>query len=188
VPASIVGEISTPRLLLRVFRDEDRPAFAAMNADPAVMEHFPALLTREESDALAERIRREHASRGFGLWAVELPGADPFVGFVGLSVPSFEAPFTPCVEIGWRLARHVWGRGLATEGARAVLDIAFAELGLVEVLSFTAVQNERSQRVMERIGMTRDTDGDFDHPRLPEGHALRRHVLYRARRDRPRDR
>ena len=143
------------------------------------MEHFPATLGREESDALAARIREHLAVRGFGLWAVEVPGRVPFIGFVGLAVPRFEAPFTPCVEIGWRLAAEHWGRGYATEAATAVLAHAFGPLGLAEVVSFTVPANRRSRRVMERLGMTRSPADDFEHPGLPDGHPLRPHVLYR---------
>ena len=202
-------EILTPRLRLRRWLPGDRAPFAAMNADPRVMEYFPKALTREESDALIERIEAHFEQRGFGLWAVEIRGGArfagsagaaatekfaraagfagatgttgfaPFAGFIGLSVPRFQAHFTPCVEIGWRLAAEHWGHGYATEGARAVLDFGFEALGLEEIVSFTAEGNARSRRVMEKIGMTRNPADDFDHPSLPEGHPLRRHVLYR---------
>lgn len=152
-----------------------------MNADPRVMEHFPSVLTREQSDAMVDRIRTGMAKHGFGLWAVEVPGTADFVGFIGLSVPTFEAPFMPCVEIGWRIAPQHWDKGIATEGAVAALDAAFGQLGLPEVVSFTVTDNTRSRRVMERLGMRHDPREDFDHPALPEGHALRRHVLYRVR-------
>ena len=175
------SELRTTRLLLRVWRDSDREPFAALNADRAVMEHFPACLTRVESDALVDRITAHFGAHGFGLWAVEVPGETSFAGFVGLSVPAFEAHFTPCVEVGWRLARAAWGRGYATEAATAVLDFAFARLGLAEVVSFTAVGNRRSRAVMERIGMRRSAADDFDHPDLPVGHPLRRHCLYRIK-------
>jgi RimJ/RimL family protein N-acetyltransferase len=167
------------RLHLRPWRDDDLPAFAALNADPRVMEFFPKPLDRAESDAFAARIREGIDSRGFGLWAVEVPGVADFVGFVGLLVPQFEAHFTPCVEIGWRLAREHWGRGYASEAARAALDFGFRSLVLDQIVSFTVPGNWRSRRVMERIGMTHTPADDFDHPALPEGHALRRHVLYR---------
>lgn len=170
-------EMKTRRLLLRPWRPEDREPFAELNADPVVREHFPSLLSREESDALAARIEAEFALRAFGLWAVEIPGTAPFAGYVGLSVPSFEARFTPCVEIGWRLARRFWGHGYATEGARAALDFGFERLGLPEIVSFTVPANIRSIRVMKKIGMT--FSGEFDHPALKAGHHLRRHVLYR---------
>lgn len=182
-PAALPSEIRTSRLLLRAWRDEDLAPFAALNADPAVMEHFPAPLTRAESDALAAKIRDALARDGFGLWAVEVPGVASFAGFVGLARPTFEAPFTPCVEVGWRLAASCWGRGYATEGARAALDVAFGELRLDEVLSFTSPANVRSRAVMERIGMTRSPADDFEHPRVPQGHPLRPHVLYRISRD-----
>lgn len=174
--------LDTERLRLRPWRAEDLEPFAALNADPRVMEHLPKPLDRAESDALAARIRDHFDRHGFGLWAVEVPGEVAFAGFVGLLVPRFDAHFTPCVEIGWRLAHAQWGRGFATEAARAALGFAFGPLGLGEVVSFTVPANHRSRRVMERIGMTRSPADDFDHPLLPEGHPLRRHVLYRCRR------
>jgi RimJ/RimL family protein N-acetyltransferase len=177
-----IPRIRTARLHLRAWRDEDLAAFAAMNADPAVMEFFPRPLERAESDAAAARIRDHIARHGFGLWAVEGAGVADFIGFVGLTVPRFEAHFTPCVEIGWRLTREHWGRGYASEAARAALEFGFRELALDEIVSFTVPANLRSRAVMERIGMTRSPGDDFDHPALPEGHQLRRHVLYRARR------
>jgi RimJ/RimL family protein N-acetyltransferase len=157
----------------------DRAPFAELNADPRVMEHFPATLSREQSDTLAARIEAHFRERGFGLWAAEIPGVAPFAGFIGLSVPTFEAHFTPCVEIGWRLGAQYWGSGYATEGARAVRDFAFETLKLENIVSFTVPANVRSRRVMEKIGMMRQPREDFDHPLLPEGHPLRRHVLYR---------
>jgi ribosomal-protein-alanine N-acetyltransferase len=176
-------ELRTERLLLRHWRAEDREPFAALNADPEVMRHFPAPLTRAESDAMADRVARQLDERGWGLWVVDLDAArspeERFLGFVGLAVPRFEAHFTPAVEIGWRLARAAWGKGYATEAAYAVLDHAFGPLGLEEVVSFTTVGNARSRAVMERIGMHRDPADDFDHPLLPEASPLRRHVLYR---------
>lgn len=174
--------LTTPRLILREWRDEDLPAFAALNADPRVMEFMPKIMTRDESDAMVARIRDHFARRGFGLWAVEVAGCAPFIGFIGLSVPRFEAHFTPCVEVGWRLAFDYWGRGYATEGARAALRYGFEELKLEEIVSFTAVVNRRSSAVMERIGMSHEAADDFDHPVLPAGHPLRRHVLYRMSR------
>jgi RimJ/RimL family protein N-acetyltransferase len=174
-----MSSLQTERLLLRRWRDSDREPFACINADPRVMEHFPATLAREESDALIDRVETHFAGHGFGPWAAELRAPGEFIGFIGLSVPAFEAHFTPCVEIGWRLAADHWGRGLATEGARAALHYAFTELHLPEVVSFTAVANLRSRRVMEKLGMKHDSADDFNHPSLPEGHPLRRHVLYR---------
>lgn len=171
--------IATPRLLLRPWRDGDLAPFAAMGTDPRVMEFLPKRLTRSESDALAARIRGHFDTHGYGLWAVEIPGSAEFIGFVGLSIPTFEAPFTPCVEIGWRLAADHWGQGYATEAAREALDFGFQRLGLAEIVSFTVPANRRSRAVMERLGMTYSRADDFDHPLLPEGHPLRRHVLYR---------
>ncbi|MBX9791235.1 MAG: GNAT family N-acetyltransferase [Pirellulales bacterium] len=167
-------------LLLRPWRDGDLPAFAALNADPRVMEFLPAVLDRAASDAMAGRIRDHFARQGYGLWAVEVPGVTDFAGFVGLNVPPFEAHFMPCVEIGWRLAVDYWGRGYATTGARAALHFAFDKLQLAEVVSFTVPHNVRSRRVMERLGMAHDPADDFDHPLLADGHPLRWHVLYRV--------
>jgi len=177
-----VTEFCTSRLLLRHWRDEDRAPFAAMGADPAVMEHFPALLSRAESDAFVDRVGADLERRGWGLWAVEEIGSPGFLGFVGLNVPGFEAHFTPAVEIGWRLARHAWGRGIASEAARGALVLAFEDLGLDEVVSFTTTTNVRSQAVMRRIGMTHDPADDFDHSNIDGDSPLRRHVLYRRRR------
>lgn len=176
--------LETARLRLREWRREDREAFARLNADAEVMQHFPNCLNREESDAVAESIQRHFDRYGYGLYAAELRATGEFAGFVGLSHPSFEAHFTPCVEIGWRLAARFWNQGLATEGARAVLALAFGALGLREVVSFTSAGNIASRRVMEKLGMTHERFEDFDHPNLAEGHPLRRHVLYRLRRDR----
>jgi RimJ/RimL family protein N-acetyltransferase len=178
-PPPLPPELATERLRLRRWRAADREPFAALNADPRVMRHFPALLAREASDALAERIEAGFERDGFGPWAVEVPGVAPFVGFVGLSLPAFEAPFTPCVELGWRIAAEHWNRGYATEAARAALAFAFGELRLSEVVAFTVPANLPSRRVMEKLGMRRDAAGDFDHPWLPAGYPLRRHVLYR---------
>jgi RimJ/RimL family protein N-acetyltransferase len=175
-------ELVTPRLVLRSWRDSDLPEFAAINADPQVMAFFPRTYDRAESDRLVARIRYHTARRGFGLWAMEAPGEAPFIGFTGLWTPDFEAPFTPCVEIGWRLAPRFWGRGYATEAALASLRFGFQTLRREEIVSYAVTANERSRRVMERIGMTRDLAGDFDHPNLPAGDPLRRHVLYRLSR------
>ncbi len=178
-----VPEIRTARVLLRGWRDEDLDPFAALNADPEVMRHFPSTLTRAETAAMIDRIRAHFAERGFGLWAAEVPGAAPFIGFVGLAAPRFQAPFTPCVEIGWRIAREHWGHGYVTEAARAALHHGFTALGLPEVLSFTVPPNARSRAVMERLGMRHFPEEDFDHPLIAEGHPMRRHVLYRIRRE-----
>jgi RimJ/RimL family protein N-acetyltransferase len=174
-------DLHTDRLILRRWRREDREPFARLNADPRVVEFLPGALSRQESDALADRIEGHFARHGFGLWAVEVPGIAPFAGFVGLAIPRFEAAFTPCVEIGWRLEVDHWNNGYATEGARAVVEFAFGPLQLNEIVSFTVPANLRSRRVMEKLGMTRSESEDFDHPLLPEGHPLRRHVLYRLR-------
>ena len=176
---SLPRELRTERLWLRRWQEDDRPGFAAMNADPRVMEHFPATLSRDESDARVTRIEAHFAQHGFGLWAVEITGVAPFAGFIGLCHAPFEAHFTPCVEVGWRLAAEHWGRGYASEGARAALTFGFEMLGLDEIVSFTVPANRRSRRVMEKLGMTHNPDDDFDHPLLPPGHALQRHVLYR---------
>jgi len=176
-------ELRTERLVLRAWRDDDLEPFAAMNADPRVMEHFPSVLSRAESDATAGRIRAHLEQRGYGLWAVEVPGEVPFAGFVGLHHVPFDAHFTPAVEIGWRLAASVWGRGYATEGARAAMSLGFGTLGLEEIVSMTVPANRRSWNVMQKLGMTRDPRDDFDHPRVPEGSPLRRHILHRLRRE-----
>jgi len=177
-----VPVLRTERLILRAWREEDLAPLAALNADPVVMEFFPGTLSRAESDAAAAHVRAELEERGFGLWALEVPGEAEFIGFTGLGVPRFTAHFTPCVEIGWRLAREHWGRGYASEAARAALARGFDALGLDEIVSFTAAANARSRRVMEKIGMRRDPGDDFEHPNLAPGHPLRRHVLYRIRR------
>ncbi|QXJ24218.1 GNAT family N-acetyltransferase [Actinomadura graeca] len=171
--------LRTDRLTLRRWQPGDRAPFAALNADPEVMRYFPAPLTRRESDAMIDRIDAAFDELGFGLWALEITGTRRFIGLTGLAVPSFEAHFTPAVEIGWRLARSGWGHGFATEAARRVLDFAFDDLGLTGVVSFTSTANLRSQAVMRRLGMTHDPADDFDHPGLEEGHPLRRHVLFR---------
>ena len=174
--------LTTPRLTLRHWQDEDLRPFATQNADPAVMELMPRCLSRAESDAFARSAQRGIEARGWGLWAVEAHADGQFIGYVGLAVPSFSEHFTPCVEIGWRLRRASWGHGYATEAARECLRFAFETLGLPEVVAFTVPANVRSRAVMERLGMAHDPRDDFDHPRLPHGHALRRHVLYRLRR------
>jgi RimJ/RimL family protein N-acetyltransferase len=171
--------LTTARLVLRRWRDSDRKPFQVLNADPRVMEFFPSLLTPKETDRGIARIEQHFDRHGFGLYAAELIETETFIGFIGLNIPEFEAPFMPAVEIGWRLAYDYWGQGLATEGARAVVHLAFEGLRLPSLVSFTTTANLRSRRVMEKIGMVHDPAGDFDHPRLPEGHRLRRHVLYR---------
>lgn len=182
-PMSIIPAIpilTTARLRLREWRDTDLPAFARLNADPQVMAFMPRCLSREESDATVGRIREHFDRHGFGLWAIEVIGGAEFIGFTGLSIPRFSAAFTPCVEVGWRLAAEHWGRGYATEAALACLGFGFGQLKLPEIVSFTTAANLRSRRVMARIGMTRDPADDFEHPSLPVGHPLRPHVLYRV--------
>jgi ribosomal-protein-alanine N-acetyltransferase len=174
-------ELRTERLRLRRWTPDDCEPFAQLNSDPKVMEYFASLLTREQSAAAAARITAHFDEHGFGLWAVEVPDVLRFAGFIGLSMPTFRAHFTPCVEVGWRLAPAVWGHGYATEGARAALAFGFDTLGLDEIVSFTTAAHTRSRHVMERIGMSHDPADDFDHPSIPEGHPLRRHVLYRVR-------
>lgn len=198
--------LRTSRLLLRPWCEADRQPFAQLNADPIVMEHFPGTLSRSESDAMVDRIQAGFGERGWGLWAVEVqnrhskderqppnrdevgpPGArnapgppgQGFVGYVGLTIPRFEAHFSPCVEVGWRLAKRAWGHGFATEAARASLQFGFEVLNLDQIVSMTAVSNVRSQRVMQRLGMVHDASDDFDHPLLPADHRLSRHVLFR---------
>ena len=170
-----------PRVTLRPWRADDLEPLAALNADPRVMEHFPAMLTRDESAAMMARMQAAVDGRGWGNWAVDVE--DRCVGFVGLSMPAFEAHFTPCTEIGWRLATEAWGRGYATEGARLALAYGFAVVGLAEIVSFTTARNLRSRRVMERIGMSRHPADDFDHPRLA-GSPQQPHVLFRLPRAR----
>jgi RimJ/RimL family protein N-acetyltransferase len=171
--------LTTARLRLRQWQDTDLSAFAELNADPRVMEHFPRTLDRAESDAMAGRIRRRIDQDGYGLWAVEVTGVSPFIGYVGLAVPRFEAHFTPCTELAWRLAHAHWGQGYATEAATAALAFAFDDLGLDQVVAFTTPGNLRSRRVMERLRMTRNPAEDFDRPNLPPGSPHCRHVLYR---------
>ena len=177
-----IPRLATERLLLREWHDADREPFAAMNGDPRVMEHFPSTLTRVESDALVDRIVVHWRDDGVGLWAVERTADRAFLGFTGLAAPVDEQGMPPCTEVGWRFAVDAWGYGYATEGARAAVDWGFDVFGLDQIASWTSVSNVRSQAVMRRIGMTHDPADDFDHPRLPEGHPLRRHVLYRLRR------
>lgn len=170
-------ELRTERFILRRWRDADREPFAALNADPEVMRHFPAVLTRAQSDAMIDRIDGDLARQGYGLWAVD--AADGFIGFVGLARPRFEAHFTPALEIGWRLSRGAWGHGYATEAARTVLAHAFTTLAMPGLVSFTAHTNTRSRAVMRRLGFTHDPAEDFRHPNMPADHPLQPCVLYR---------
>ncbi len=176
-------ELRTDRLWLRRWRDSDREPFAQLNSDSSVMEFFPAPLTPGESHELVERIEGSFETSGFGLWAVEVTATATFVGFAGLWPATFDAHFTPATEVGWRLGRAHWGRGYATEAAWAAMTDGFERLALEEIVSFTACSNRRSRRVMEKLAMSHDPADDFDHPALPPGHPLRRHVLYRLGRD-----
>ena len=176
-------ELETPRLRLRQWRDSDREPFAALNADPEVMRYFPGLQTRESSDRTIDVWSAELAERGWSNWAVETLETGTFIGFAGISVPKRALPFMPCVEIGYRLAKAHWRKGYATEAAQAALRAGFLDVGLGEIVSFTALVNRPSRAVMERLGMVNSGE-DFDHPALPEGSELRRHCLYRLTRER----
>jgi RimJ/RimL family protein N-acetyltransferase len=178
-----VVSLSGSRVCLRPWRDQDRDPFAALNSDVRVMEFFPSSLSRAESDAMVDHIQHHFDAHGFGLWALEVADVAPFIGFAGLSVKKFPAPFTPCVEVGWRLAFAYWGQGYATEAARLALDYGFVTLALAEIVSYTTATNQRSRALMERLGMRRDPADDFDHPAIPQNHPLRRHVLYRLASD-----
>jgi RimJ/RimL family protein N-acetyltransferase len=180
----VTNELRTARLLLREWRDEDGAAFAELSADPAVMRYLVPFADRAAMDAWVVTARKHWQDRGFGPWVVELPGEALMIGVVGLSNLRFALPFAPAVEAAWRLARPYWGQGYAYEAARAAIDDGFDRLGLNEIVAFTVPANLASRRVMEKLGMTRDPaeDFDFEHPRLPPGHPLRRHVLYRRRR------
>ena len=174
--------LETERLRLRTWRDSDLEPFHEMSNCPHVMEYFPGMMTQDECVAAMQRINDHFEKHGFGYWAVEHED-DPFIGFVGIAVPRFEAEFTPCVEIGWRLKKASWGFGFATEAARRTCEFAFSELKLDSLVAMTAPENTRSQNVMQKIGMTRDENGDFDHPLVEDGHPLKRHVLFRLSAD-----
>src|SRR6185436_18443681 len=173
--------LETDRLLLRRWKLSDREPFAEMNADPRVMEFFPDCLTREESDRLIESIETHVDNHGFGLFAAELKAEAKLIGFIGLHVAGFQAHFTPCVEIGWRIGAQYWAKGLAPEGSRAVIRFAFDRLKLESLVSFTVPENTAARQLMEKLGMTCDPKDDFDHPKLPVGHRLKRNVLYRLK-------
>ena len=173
-----ITKLETDRLLLRQWIDQDLPIFAALNSDPEVMKYFPALLTREESNAMAEKCKSLIAERGWGAWAVELKSSGEFFGFVGLHIPKSNLPFSPCVEIAWRLHKQFWGNGYATEAAQKALSFAFSALNLEDVVSFTTTTNFRSRSVMERLGFS-NTYQNFEHPDIQKGHALQEHVLYK---------
>lgn len=174
-----VTELRTARCLLRQWRGEDLAPWRAMNADPLVRQYFPNVLGGEQANAEAQRCRDAIAERGWGMWALEIPGVFDFAGFVGLSIPNYDAPWMPAVEIGWRLRPDAWGQGLATEAAQAALRFAFGPLALTEVVALTVPDNAASRRVMEKLGMHHNPADDFDHPRVPENHPLCRHLLYR---------
>jgi RimJ/RimL family protein N-acetyltransferase len=183
-------EIKTERLRLRQWIRADREPFARLNADPRVMEFFPSILDRAASDAMLDRMQTKIAERGWGFWAVESKQDKQFIGFVGLQIPKADFPFSPCVEIGWRLAFEYWGKGYATEAAKAALKVGFVggafpsgnRLELPEIVSFTAINNHRSSAVMERLGMNREAE-TFEHPSLPVGHPHREYCLYRLSRE-----
>ncbi|WP_269533324.1 GNAT family N-acetyltransferase [Chitinimonas sp. BJYL2] len=178
-------ELRGQRVIVRDWRDSDLPAWVAMNADPEVRRYFNGTLSEEQALGEAGRIRAHAEQHGFTFWALEIPGVADFAGFVGLLRTSYETPFTPCVEIGWRLSRATWGKGYASEAARLCLDYGFEQLGLDEIVAMTTVTNTPSRAVMERIGMTRNPADDFNHPFLEAGHPLQAHVLYRKRKGQP---
>jgi 3-dehydroquinate dehydratase/shikimate dehydrogenase len=175
--------IETERLILRNWLDRDLPFFVKINQDPRVMEYFPALQNEEQSKNIIERCKQLYREKGYCLFACELKATGEFIGFVGLLDVNFEAYFIPAMEIGWRLAYEHWGKGYATEAAKSVLDYAFNTWSLQELVSFTTINNWRSRKVMEKIGMKQDPEGEFEHPLLAEGHPLRRHALYRITKD-----
>jgi len=171
-------EFETSRLRLRQWRDQDFKAFAKMNADAKVMEYYPSIITSEQSDELADKIQERIKENGWGFWALELKSTNTFIGFTGLNEPSYDLPVTPCIEIGWRLARKHWGNGYVTEAARKCLDVAFESLKLSTVYSFTSIQNKKSEAVMQRLNML-NLEQNFEHPIIPIGNPLREHVLYK---------
>ena len=175
-------DLCTERLRLRRWDDQDRAPFADLNADPIVMEFYPAMLSRTESDTFVDRIEDHFDKHGFGLWAAELRQTREFIGYVGLWPATLEAPFTPAVEVGWRLARQFWGSGFASEAARSAIADGFDRLAINEIVSFTSTINAKSRRVMEKLGMTHGIGDDFEHPSVPLGNPLRTHVLYRLQR------
>ena len=176
-------ELRTPRILLRQWKDSDLDKWCVMNADAEVRKFFPKLLTSDEARDEMTRMRAGIAQRGWGLWAAEVPGTHVFIGLIGLNIPSYEAPWMPVVEVGWRLAPEAWHKGYATEGAAAALNFAFAHLELSQVIAISVAPNTSSHNVMTRLGMQRDTAADFDHPRVPPEWPLRRHILHRLPRE-----
>ena len=176
-------EIRTPRTLLRAWKESDREAWAAMNADDEVRKYFPKLLTRGESDVEFDRINNSIKQRGWGMWALEIPGTHPFAGFVGLNPPAYDAVWQPAVEIGWRLAQDAWHNGYATEAAQAAMQFAFEHLQLPQVLALSVTTNTPSHKVMDRLGMTRWHGMEFDHPRVPTDWPLKNHIVHRIDQD-----
>lgn len=173
--------LRTQRLILRPWRPKDLVLFAEINADPKVMEFYPKTLNREESDVLAEKIQREFAERGYGFWAVEVPGVADFIGYIGLNYWNLEMPFAPCIDIGWRIGSSYWGKGYATEGAKAVLQYGFETLKLTEIVAMATLHNVRSHKVMIRLGMKSDPAENFEHPKVARGDPLSVRVLYRIK-------
>jgi RimJ/RimL family protein N-acetyltransferase len=178
---SVAIQLETPRLLLRQWKSSDVDLLAKISSDPVVMEHFVSMPTHEQIVAMVARINECFETKGYGLFAVEIKDSGEFIGFVGLWDYKFESKFTPCIEVGWRLAKEHWGKGYAPEAARRVLQFGFEEVKLAEIFSWTSKFNTNSIRVMEKIGLRRDIDNDFDHPSVPEGHRLRPHVFYRLK-------
>jgi RimJ/RimL family protein N-acetyltransferase len=176
-------EIRTPRLLLRQWKDSDLDAWCEMNADAEVRKYFPKVNERADSEGEASRMKASITQRGWGFWAVEVPSVTPFIGAVGLFVPTFEAPWQPAVEVGWRLKRNTWGKGFATEAALAARDFGFTELKLPQIIAMSVITNEPSHRVMHRIGMARWDGMEFDHPRVPHDWPLKRHIVHRITHD-----
>jgi RimJ/RimL family protein N-acetyltransferase len=176
-----MAKLETERLILRNWIDEDHAPFAALNADPDVMEFFPSTLTKDQSNSMVDRVRGLIDEKGYGFWACEEKLSGQFIGFVGLNNPEYELPFNPCLEIGWRLAKPYWGKGYASEAAKTALQYAFQTLDAAEVVSFTAVINERSSAVMKRLGFLNSNE-NFKHSALADGHPLQEHVLYKMQR------
>lgn len=171
--------ISTSRLLLRLWKEGDIDAYYQINQNPDVLEFLPGALTRTEVKNFMARQNQQFVERGFALWAAELKETSDLIGFIGLNYFDYPVHFSPAVEIGWRLSSSFWGKGYATEGARKVIEFGFHQCHLQEIVAFTVPKNIRSQRVMEKIGMVQDMNGDFFHPKLPRKHRLAKHVLYR---------
>lgn len=178
MPAEIF--IETDRLYLRQWAEKDKQEYARLNANPEVMEFFPSVLTAVQSHEQLERLSNDIRRRGYGFFALERKSDGAFLGFTGISHPGFEAPFTPCIEIGWRIDKPYWGNGYATEAAIASLAYAFEWIGVKEVVSSTSIHNQRSEKVMKKIGMKKENE--FNHPLLPDGHSLQKHVLYKIAR------